>query len=291
MKSRAVADTDGAATAIPLEMVQGELGDVGVASDGEHDGQAAIWSPRVDESLHDELHVGVGLGLEAEAEKNVDGEARVSDPGVAVVPVPHAADGLGDGKGGRCDDCAGGFCKESALIQVGERWKLLGIDTVCHHLEDHQAPRHYLSPSALVLGLRDEVVPEGLGIVLLGIQDLCGDVFGDVIADVVSDDKGDGLALVDLNASNKTLAEGSGAHLLLEGDDRAAGLLVSLLERNIELELDVLAVEGSNLAPGVRWCVTLLVEDGFVRIPSVVERGEDFNIWPCQLHLSLSQSI
>ena len=128
----------------------------------------------------------------------------------------------------------------------------VGIYTVCHHLENHQASRHNFSPSALVLGLRDEVVPESLSIVLLSIQDLGGDMLCDVIVDIISKDKGDGLAFLDLDASNKTLTEGSRALLLLEGDGRAAVLLLSLLECDIELEFVVLAVESGDLALGIR---------------------------------------
>lgn len=99
-----------------------------------------------------------------------------------------------------------------------------------------------------------------------------------MIVDVVSKNKGDSLAFLNLDASNKTLTEGSGALLLLEGDGRAACLILSLLESNIELKLDVLAVESGDLALGIGGYVTLLVEDGFMRISSVVERGEDFDI-------------
>lgn len=69
---------------------------------------------------------------------------------------------------------------------VLSRSKLL---TKCQHLENHQAPSHDLPPAAFVLGLCNEVEPKALGIMLLCINDVGGDVFGDVVRNVISEDE------------------------------------------------------------------------------------------------------
>ena len=66
------------------------------------------------ESFHYELHVCICFSFEAETQEDVDREAGVADPGVAIVPVSHATDGFGDGEGWGSYDGSSGFCRGSA---------------------------------------------------------------------------------------------------------------------------------------------------------------------------------
>ena len=92
MEGRPVADAHRLATPVSVQVRQLPLGDVGLAADGEHDGQAAVVDARLDQALADEAHVGVGLLGEAQAEQDVDGEAGVAHPGETVVPVASPGD-------------------------------------------------------------------------------------------------------------------------------------------------------------------------------------------------------
>ena len=78
------------------------------------------------------------LGV-AEAEQRVDGERRVADPGVAVVPVALAADLLGQTGRGRGDERAG--------RRVG------------HQLERHRRAGDHLLPAAVVRRAVQPAVP------------------------------------------------------------------------------------------------------------------------------------
>lgn len=64
MRCSPVADTNGATPSVSLKMVERSLRYFCLSMNGKHDGQAAIGKSRVNETLHDELHVGVGLGFE-----------------------------------------------------------------------------------------------------------------------------------------------------------------------------------------------------------------------------------
>lgn len=83
----AVADANGLAAAVAVEVREFMLGDVGLAADGEHDGETAVFHAGFEKTLADEVHVGVCFFGEAQAEEDVDCEAGVADPGEAVVPV------------------------------------------------------------------------------------------------------------------------------------------------------------------------------------------------------------
>src|SRR5262249_15688394 len=54
----------------------------------------------------DPPHEGRGLFGQTETHEAVEGEGRIPDPGVAVVPVPYSADVLRKAEGGRGDDRA-----------------------------------------------------------------------------------------------------------------------------------------------------------------------------------------
>src|SRR5207247_8794991 len=74
----------------------------------------------------DELHELVGLPVEVEVVQRLEGERRVADPGVAVVPVPLAARSLGQRGRERRDGRSGGHEREAldrerrALDRVAE---------------------------------------------------------------------------------------------------------------------------------------------------------------------------
>ena len=104
----AVADPDRRAVPPARQVRQGALGEVVLAADAEHDLQRPVRG-----------RTGGGAGHEVEEldrlvrarsdPQRLHGEARVTDPGVAVVPVAFAADLLGQ-RGGRCgDDGTGGL--------------------------------------------------------------------------------------------------------------------------------------------------------------------------------------
>lgn len=67
-----------------------DLGNVGLSVDSKHNGQCTIVCSRFAESLADELHVSVCLLGETESEQDVYGEARVSNPAVAIIPITRS---------------------------------------------------------------------------------------------------------------------------------------------------------------------------------------------------------
>lgn len=205
------------------------LGDVSLASDGEHDGKSTVGDAGLEEALVDKVHVGVCFFCEAEAEEDVDCEGCVPDPAEPVVPVADAADVFGDGEGGGGDDGAGGF--------------------VGHELQDHEGAGDDFAPAAFVFGLGDPVVPIRLCVVLLGVEDGGGDDLCYVVGEVVPQNEGDGLAWVDVDAGYHAFAEHAFFHDFFELD---AGVLVVVVftpvDGDVELELDVFAVEGDGFA-------------------------------------------
>ena len=92
----------------------------------------------------DPAHERAGLVGVAEPHEGVERERRVADPGVAVVPVAHAADLLGQAEGGRGDDRAVLLRDEQLQRQRG------AVD--------------HLAPAALVAAAADPVAPEVHGL-------------------------------------------------------------------------------------------------------------------------------
>ena len=66
----------------------------------------------VDGEVAEPLHEVGGLLLEAQLEERVQREAGVAQPGEPVVPVPLAADPLGEARGRCCHDGPGGSIEE-----------------------------------------------------------------------------------------------------------------------------------------------------------------------------------
>ena len=103
---RAVADAHGRRVAPAAQVLQRALGQVVLAADPVHDLQRALAGAAAGGARHerDELLGLVRAGADVE---RLEREARVADPGEAVVPVALAADRLGQRGGGRGDDRAG----------------------------------------------------------------------------------------------------------------------------------------------------------------------------------------
>ena len=88
----AVADPDRSCARVAGEVVARGLGQVAPTVDPVHDLQGAVFG-RLD--VGDELHVLVGFPVQVQPVQRLEREGAVADPGVAVVPVPLAAGGLG----------------------------------------------------------------------------------------------------------------------------------------------------------------------------------------------------
>lgn len=108
-----VADAHGLAALVPFQMAQLHLGDLVLAADGEHERQEGTFRARPglllrvrEDPVEDEVHVRLRLLAVAHLEEDVEGERRVPDPGVPVVPVAAAAHVLRQGKCGRRHDGA-----------------------------------------------------------------------------------------------------------------------------------------------------------------------------------------
>ena len=114
---------------------------------------------------------------------------------------------------------------------------------------------------------------------LLGIEHGAGDVFGNVVVNVIADDEGHGLALADVDASYHALSKHVGVLNLLEADDGPATLAVlAVVNADIKLELDVLAVKRSSLALSTARDALLLEDSGSVRFRGILEGRKDLNI-------------
>ena len=108
----AVAHSDRRRFAPAAQVRKLALGEVVLASDPVHDLKRALAGAAARRAGHegDELLGLVRAGADVE---RLDREARVADPGEAVVPVALAADRLGERGGRRGDDGAGGAIAEA----------------------------------------------------------------------------------------------------------------------------------------------------------------------------------
>ena len=95
---RAVADADRARAGIAGEVVARGLREIAPPVDPVHDLQRAV---PVGLEVADELHELVGLPVEVEEVQRLQGEGRVADPRVAVVPVALTPRRLGQRRGQR----------------------------------------------------------------------------------------------------------------------------------------------------------------------------------------------
>ena len=97
---RAVADPHRPRARVAGELVDRRLGQVAPAVDPVHDLQRPVG---VRLEIADELHELVGLPVQVEPVQRLEGEGRVADPRVAVVPVALAARRLRQRRGQRRD--------------------------------------------------------------------------------------------------------------------------------------------------------------------------------------------
>jgi hypothetical protein len=98
-----VADAHGARAAVPREMVELDLGQGPSPLDAVHDPEVfgTTGAGALDEALE-----GGGLAREATHHERGESQGRVADPGVAIVPVARAAEGLRERGRRRRDDGA-----------------------------------------------------------------------------------------------------------------------------------------------------------------------------------------
>ena len=99
-----VADAHRLRALVAGQPVELDLGEAALAADAVHDLEVAR---RAGHRAAQPLVPRLGLLVVAAAEQGLQRERRVAQPGVAVVPVAHAADLLGQRGGGRRDDRAG----------------------------------------------------------------------------------------------------------------------------------------------------------------------------------------
>lgn len=85
---------------------------------------------------------------------------------------------------------------------------------------------------------------------LLSIQNRSRDTLSHMVGNIVPKNKRDILPFLDLDASNEAFAMHARTLHFLEHDDGAALLVFAVVHCHIELELDVLAMEGRYLALG-----------------------------------------
>jgi hypothetical protein len=100
-----------------------------------------------------------------------------------------------------------------------------------------------------------------------------------MVVDVVADDKGDGLSLLHQYAGYDTFTQHARALDCLE-DHRWTGVNIffALVDGDVELQLEVLAVESDRLAVGAPRFVDRLHNGGDVRLQRIVKGREDLNI-------------
>ena len=172
-----VADPHRARAAIALQVRQLLLDQIGPAVDAVHQLQGTVASglvlvPAGGQPVHEP---GRLLG-EADPHQGVQGEGGVAHPGVAVVPVPHAADALGQAGGRRGDDGPG---------------RLVG-----QQLERQGRALHDLAPAAVVGAVGQPALPvrDGLPEPLLRL--VGAGAVADVVAGVeLAQDEGRALSL------------------------------------------------------------------------------------------------
>ncbi len=124
---RAIADAHGPRAFVAVEMVEGGLGQLPLPTDAIHHLQRRLVHPVGDESQE-----GMRLVAEAQVLERGEGTDAVTDPGVAVVPVPAATGRLRQGGGRRSHGGTRG-CVDEAL--EGQRGALQEDASVT--LRDH----------------------------------------------------------------------------------------------------------------------------------------------------------
>src|SRR5262249_31789866 len=125
-----IPDADRLRAEIPVEVIEGLLTKVVTAVDAVHDVErAGVVLLFFGARLHEEGE-GARLLRVAEAYQGIDGEGRVARPGIAVIPMAHAADLFREAGSGGGDDGAGG--------EEGQEF------------ENERRTGHHLPPAAVV---------------------------------------------------------------------------------------------------------------------------------------------
>jgi hypothetical protein len=99
-----------------------------------------------------------------------------------------------------------------------------------------------------------------------------------VLLQIVSEHKGDCLPLFNANPRNETFAQHRGAHFFSKLNRRTATLILSPFNGHVQLQLDILAVKGCNLALFAERRVNLLEERRDMRVSSITKRREYLDI-------------
>jgi hypothetical protein len=106
---RGVADPHWLRAPVAGQVGQFPLGQIGASVNAVHDLHRARGASCARGRMpENEAHKGIGLAGEAQPQKRVDAEGGVPNPYVAVVPIPLAADLLGQAGRRRGHDGAGG---------------------------------------------------------------------------------------------------------------------------------------------------------------------------------------
>lgn len=114
---------------------------------------------------------------------------------------------------------------------------------------------------------------------LLLVQDKRRDALSDMACAVVAQHKGHGLAFVNVHLGNQPFAEHAFSLDLGEVDRGGGVVVVILLQRHIQLKLDVFAMEGGNGAPFRSGRLGFTQQRRHMLISGIVEGGEDLNVW------------
>ena len=143
LPGRRVAHPHGPGALVAVEMIQHGFGHLGVAVDRVQHLQSPVGWRFAAACLQPRHEAGRLVG-EAEPHQRVQGERRIPDPGVPVVPVPGAADGFRQRRGGRRDQRSGRL--------------------VDQQLEHERGPLDHFPVAPLVPGAAQPAAPVGHGV-------------------------------------------------------------------------------------------------------------------------------
>lgn len=113
---------------------------------------------------------------------------------------------------------------------------------------------------------------------LLGIKHVNRNILRDMVFNIISKDKRNRLAFFNTDASHEALAVDARTLLFSESYERTTGLVLSLLNCNVELQLNILAMKRGNFTLVIGCEVLFLEESSLMLISSVVERRKEFDI-------------
>jgi hypothetical protein len=106
---------------------------------------------------------------------------------------------------------------------------------------------------------------------LLSIQNFSRDMLSDVLLKIVPQNKRNGLTFFNANLSYQALSVNTLALFFSKGYGGAACFVLSLVNRDIELELDFFATKSGDFACSVNYGVVCLVKSRLMLISAIVE--------------------